>query len=402
MDMQVPERSGRHASVLEHRRLCKIASSPHAYVRGSTAYFYALIARMPQGRVPEGPPVWICGDAHLGNLGAVAGPDGRIDIQIRDLDQTVMSNPAFDLVRLALSLVTAALNATLPGIVTARMMDAMATGYADGVADPEDAERGIDKSDIVATTRRRALGRRWRHLSRERLKGKVGRLPRGDRFFDLDADEEAAFTALSRDPEVHRLVLALGGAGADAEVRLLDAAYWIKGCSSLGRLRYAGLVEVRGGDRPHLALLDVKEAVPYLAPAAAGMKMPADPAERVVAGARALSPNLGSRMVAGRIQGTPVTVRELLPQDLKIDAEQFSRGEAVRVSGHLAAILGRAHGRQMDEADRSAWIETVRAPGPGPDAPGWLWSVVTDLMGEHQRGYLEHCHRIAREGLTKG
>jgi uncharacterized protein (DUF2252 family) len=92
----------------------------------------------------------------------------------------------------------------------------------------------------------------------------------------------------------------------------------------------------------------------------------------------------------------------LLPQDLKIDAEQFSRGEAVRVSGHLAAILGRAHGRQMDEADRSAWIETVRAPGPGPDAPGWLWSVVTDLMGEHQRSYLEHCHRIAREGLTKG
>jgi len=35
----------------------------------------------------------------------------------------------------------------------------------------------------------------------------------------------------------------------------------------------------------------------------------------------------------------------------------------------------------------------------GPDAPGWLWSVVTDLMGAHQRGYLEHCRRIAREAL---
>ncbi|TXN60349.1 DUF2252 domain-containing protein, partial [Methylobacterium sp. WL18] len=284
MDMQVPARSGREASVLEKRRLCKIASSPHAYVRGSTAHFYDLIAAMPAGTLPEGPPVWICGDAHLGNLGAVAGPDGRIDIQVRDLDQTLVSNPAFDLVRLALSLVTAALNATLPGLVTARMMDAMALGYADGILDPEGAERGIAQSDIVATTRRRALGRRWRHLSRERLKGKDARLPRGDRFFDLDGAEQEAFEALSRDAEVHRLVLALGGAEAGAEIRLRDAAYWIKGCSSLGRLRYAGLVEIVGGARPHLALLDVKEAVPYLAPPAPGADMPADAAARVVAG----------------------------------------------------------------------------------------------------------------------
>ncbi|RZK77824.1 MAG: DUF2252 domain-containing protein, partial [Methylobacterium sp.] len=265
---------------------------------------------------------------------------------------------------------------------------------------PEGAERGIAQSDIVATTRRRALGRRWRHLSRERLKGKDARLPRGDRFFDLDGAEQEAFEALSRDAEVHRLVLALGGAEAGAEIRLRDAAYWIKGCSSLGRLRYAGLVEIVGGDRPHLALLDVKEAVPYLAPPARGADMPADAAARVVAGARALSPNLGDRMVAATFQGAPVTVRELMPQDLKIDAEQFSRGEAVRVSGHLAAILGRAHGRQMGDADRQAWSETVRAPGQGADTPGWLWSAVTDLMGAHQRGYLEHCRRIAREDLA--
>lgn len=402
MDMQVPARPGRDASVLEHRRLCKIASSPHAYVRGTTARFYELIARTPTGSLPEGPPVWICGDAHLGNLGAVADAEGRIAVQIRDLDQTVVANPAFDLVRLALSLVTAALNATLPGIVTARMMDAMATGYAEGIADPGGATQDGAESDIVATTKRRALGRRWRHLSRERLKGKTNHLPRGHRFFDLDPDERDSLAALLQAPAVRRLVLALGNGATDAEIRLLDAAYWIKGCSSLGRLRYAGLVEVRGDARPHRALLDVKEAVPHLAPAAGTAAMPADLAERVVAGARALSPHLGDRMVAGHVLGKPVTVRELMPQDLKIDAEQFSRREAVRVAGHLAAILGRAHGRQMDGATRQGWIAVVREPGPGPDAPGWLWSVVTGLMGEHQRGYLEHCYRIAREDLSRG
>jgi hypothetical protein len=56
----------------------------------------------------------------------------------------------------------------------------------------------------------------------------------------------------------------------------------------------------------------------------------------------------------------------------------------------------------MDADARRSWITAVPAPGPGPDAPGWLWTVVTDLMGEHQRGYLEHCHRIARENLLDG
>ena len=397
MDMRSPLAAGRESALLESRRLCKIASSPHAYVRGSTARFYELLAEPGAVSLPQGPPVWICGDCHLGNLGALAGPDGRIDVQIRDLDQTTVSNPAYDLVRLALSLVTAAMNATLPGIVTARMMEAMARGYADGLTDPEAAREHA--SEIVATVRRRALGRRWRHLARERLKARDDRLRRGRKFWDLDAGEHAAFEALVQDEHVRRLVLSLNGAEEGAEVALLDAAYWIKGCSSLGRLRYAGRVRVGGRRGAQRALIDVKEAVPCLVPAAPGADVPEDHGERVAAGARALSPNLGARMVAAHFNGRPVTVRELAPQDLKIDADQFSRGEAVRVAGHLAAIVGRAHGRQMALPDREAWAGVILAPGADEGAPRWLWSAVTDLLGRHQSGYLEHCRRIARDDM---
>jgi uncharacterized protein (DUF2252 family) len=38
--------------------------------------------------VPKGPPIWICGDCHAGNLGPLPAPDGRIHVQIRDVDQT--------------------------------------------------------------------------------------------------------------------------------------------------------------------------------------------------------------------------------------------------------------------------------------------------------------------------
>jgi len=61
--------------------------------------------------------------------------------------------------------------------------------------------------------------------------------------------------------------------------------------------------------------------------------MPRDNAERVVAGARALSPNLGERMMAGRLFDKSVTVRELMPQDLKIELEQLSREQATAIAG---------------------------------------------------------------------
>ena len=54
---------------------------------------------------------------------------------------------------------------------------------------------------------------------------------------------------MSRDP-VRNLIVGLKYRDASDPVELLDAAYWMKGCSSLGRLRYAVLVAI-GKTRPH-------------------------------------------------------------------------------------------------------------------------------------------------------
>lgn len=64
----------------------KMACSAHAYVRGSTLKFYEWLDSSTGRSVPQGPPVWICGDCHLGNLGPVADASGRVKIAIRDLD----------------------------------------------------------------------------------------------------------------------------------------------------------------------------------------------------------------------------------------------------------------------------------------------------------------------------
>ena len=63
------------AERLTQTRNLKMARSAHAYVRGNTVKFYDWL-EASAGKVPEGPPVWICGDCHLGNLGTVGGHEG--------------------------------------------------------------------------------------------------------------------------------------------------------------------------------------------------------------------------------------------------------------------------------------------------------------------------------------
>ena len=106
--------------ILTQARNLKMARSAHAYVRGSTAKFYEWLESSSRSQLPEGPAVWICGDCHVGNLGPLADAKGHVLIQIRDLDQTVIGNPAHDLVRLGLSLASAARGSDLPGVTTAR------------------------------------------------------------------------------------------------------------------------------------------------------------------------------------------------------------------------------------------------------------------------------------------
>lgn len=380
----------RQAALAQARNL-KMARSSHAYVRGSTQQFYRWLKELKRGTVPEGPAIWICGDCHVGNLGPLADKAGKIEVGIRDLDQTVIGNPAHDLIRLALSLASAARGSDLPGVMTARMLEAMIEGYL--AAFGEGSSRGEQTPPAIHTVVRRAFQRTWRHLAKERIRGTSPTIPQGKRFWPLSAEERSELTALVGTAPIRELVTCLKD--REGDVALLDAAYWVKGCSSLGRLRYCLLVSV-GSKKPDLCLLDLKEAVAPAAPYSDYSTLPENPAMRVIEGARHLSPALGSRMTSAEIAGRPMFVRELLPQDLKIELDILPSSEAAGIARHLAYILGRAHVRQMAEDQRRAWTRDLKSSQPGDlDAPSWLWTSVVDLLALHERAYLEHCRRFA-------
>jgi uncharacterized protein (DUF2252 family) len=182
-----------------------------------------------------------------------------------------------------------------------------------------------------------------------------------------------------------------------AEAELVDAAHWVKGCNSLGRLHYAALLRVGGNTKnPEYCQMDLKEAARAAAPRVARAKMPVDQAERVVEGARHLSPHLGKRMRAVTLMDKSVFVRELLPQDLKIEIERLTRRKSVDVARYLATVVGKAHSRQMDSTARRRWLSDLkRNRSKSLEAPNWFWSSVVELLAEHERAYLEHCRRYA-------
>lgn len=382
----------------QHR---KMAESAHAYVRGSTAQFYQWLGASTRRALPEGPPVWICGDCHVGNLGPIAGADGELAIQIRDLDQTVIGNPAHDMIRLALSLAMAARGSDLPGVTTARMLERMVQGYEAAFQPEADRAPVGTMPRMVRQVMRAAAGRSWKHLADERIEGVAPNIPLGKRFWPLTHDERRAAATLFEQDDLRRLVTTLRKRSEDAPVRVLDAAYWKKGCSSLGRLRLAVLVSVGEGRHARHCLMDIKEAVVAAAPHQAGADVPADNGERVVTGARNLSPLLGERMVATELLGKSVFVRELLPQDLKLEIEHLDQTEAMEVAEFLAHVVGTSHARQMDTEACAAWFEELgRNRSTTLDAPSWLWDSVVDLVGLHEAAYLRHCRRWAMEAAA--
>ena len=223
------------STVLQQRRNLKMASSVQAYVRGNTHKFYEWLGAADSSNIPEGPPVWICGDCHLGNLGPLADTDGQIAIQIRDLDQSVIGNPAHDLIRLGLSLAMAARGSALPGVTTAEMLAQLTEGYQEALGETDSAFG--KKPECVQVVMRKAVKRTWAQLAKDRLEDTKPTIPLGKSFWPLSDDEKREIELLFATEEVRRLATSLRHRKNHARTEVLDAAYWVKGCSSSTSVR---------------------------------------------------------------------------------------------------------------------------------------------------------------------
>ena len=101
-------------------------------------------------------------------------------------------------------------------------------------------------------------------------------------------------------------------------------------------------------------------------------------------------------MMASSFLGRSVVLRELMPQDLKLEIDRLSRDETIEAARYLAEVVGKAHARQMDGATRRKFSRSLEGRrSTRLDAPSWLWSSVVELASIHEAAYLEHCRSYA-------
>src|ERR1700727_221504 len=205
---KIPTEPRDRAQILNARRQAKMAESAHAYVRGNTQQFYQWLKKTSTKHIPQGPAIWICGDCHVGNIGPLANSDGEIEIQIRDLDQTVIGNPAHDMIRLSLSLAMAARSSDLPGVTTALMVEQVINGYKQALLrkSAKVTEKEVAPVHLIM---QQAVHRKWRHLAEERIEDVRPQIRLGKRCWALSAQEKREIARLFAQEDVRKLITCL-------------------------------------------------------------------------------------------------------------------------------------------------------------------------------------------------
>ena len=380
----LPRSSAERAKRLSAMRHAKMAESPHAFVRARADLFYEVLAKNGRG-FPVGPPVWISGDAHAENFGAVPDMEGAVELLLNDFDESVIGNPAYDVARLSLSLATAARGTGHAGRDVHGVLAAVVDGYdaaLEHVVHPETPKHETKSPRLQALLRDAAHQTRRDLLLKLTGDDHPRTLPLGDRFWPLPTASRDALVALVTQPPIRELA---GGAA----IEVLDVAFRIAGTASLGGFRAALLVSVADAPKgERLRILDVKEATSGAAPALEGT--PSDDAERALEGGRALAPAYGARKRAVTVQAHRALARELMAQEKKVEVDRIGRDELAPIAFTLGRVLGKAHGRQLTPKDAKGWradVEAKRAPGR---PPAWLSTIVATLVGVHEAAYLVH------------
>ena len=98
----------------------------------------------------------------------------KVEVQIRDLDQTVIGNPVHDIIRLGLSLATAARGSSLSSLMIVHMVEALAAGYESAFETTTRRKTHTpERPEPVHLAMKMAVRRSWQHLAEERIEDRT-------------------------------------------------------------------------------------------------------------------------------------------------------------------------------------------------------------------------------------
>ena len=314
------------------RKYVAMRHDPFTFLRGTCHLFYQ---QLPDAKwLAKAPPVWVCGDLHLENMGSYKGDNRLVYFDLNDFDEGALAPSSWELVRLLTSVHMAAGSLHL----SQAQADHLSLDFLDTYA----AELRTGKARWVE--RDMATG-----MVGELLDGLHGRLRppfldsrtiRKGKHRSLRIDGRRALPVTDKQRDKVAALIDSIAAREDKPrfYRVLDVARRIAGTGSLGVDRFAILVEGKGSPDGNY-LLDLKQARPSSLAPYLQLRQPQWPtdAARVVAvqtRMQAISPAFFRAVSMGR---KSYVLRGLQPTEDRLALADW-RGRLERLEGVLQTM----------------------------------------------------------------
>jgi len=314
------------------RKYVAMRHDPFTFLRGTCHLFYE---RLPEPKwLGKAPPVWVCGDLHLENMGSYKGDNRLVYFDLNDFDEGALAPASWELVRLLTSVHMAAgslhLSSAQADHLCRDFLDTYAAELRTGKA------RWVER-DMASGMVGDLLGNLRGRLRPPFLDSRTVRKGK-HRTLRIDGRRALPVTDKQRE-KVTALIESIATREEKPRFyRVLDVARRIAGTGSLGVDRYAILVEGKGSPDGNY-LLDLKLAQPSSLVPHLDIRQPEwrTEAERVVAvqaRMQAINPAFFRAVTMGR---KSYVLRGLQPTEDRLALADW-RGKLERLEGVLQTM----------------------------------------------------------------
>ncbi len=342
-------------------RYGRMTESPFAFLRGAVVVMTHDLSDTPVSGLRS----WICGDAHLGNIGGYATPERHHIIDLNDFDETLTGPWEWDIKRLAASFAVACRVNGLGERPCQDIAETSVRSYRERMrelAEMRFLDAWYTRLDAVDTIEQFADAHVMKEaIAKGRRRTNVGSLPRlteklsdGLRLANDPPRVSHHSHALNgRMPEVwaaYRASLTEERRTLLDRYRIVDVARRVVGIGSVGLRSFVVLLHGNDDDDP--LFLQLKEAGPSVLEAFAGQGPYANHGKRVVSGQRtmqAASDLFLGWTRAGRID---YYVRQLRDMKFSVQIEKLDARDMSTYAELCGWTMARAHACSGDPA----WI----------------------------------------------